>query len=146
MPKFLAGTPASAAFEWSQGQHEFCMNIPEAGDYLLTYITLNGEEDRPQSPASPGTPQPHTFAIAFRANAPAYVSIGLEENEILESFLLRRGTIESEAVGLYDDGPIIRYASPSIPTIFWEDVVTLAPGIPPLILEQGDLSCPPPFF
>jgi len=80
----------------------------------------------------------------FRATAPAYVSIGLQEGERLEYFILQRGTVKHEAVGLYDDGPIIRYAAPSIPTIFWKDVLTLTSGVSPLVPARGVLPCPPP--
>ena len=141
---FQAGELASEAFEWSLGQTEFCLNIPEAGDYLLTYITVKGGD--PSLVTSPAAQPPLSFAIALRASAPAYVSVGLQEDESLESFVLQRGAIKHEAVGLYDDGPIIRYASPSIPTIFWKDVFTLAPGSQPLVLERGLLPCPPQVF
>lgn len=138
---FQARELASKTFEWSRGQSELCLNIPEAGEYLLTYIT--GQEGNSLLMTSPAT-QPHSFAIAFRASAPAYISIGLHEGDSLEHFTLQRGTIKHEAVGLYDDGPIIRYASPSIPTIFWKDVFTLASDEPPIVLERGVLTCPPP--
>ncbi len=140
---FQAGELASERFEWSRGRSGFCLNIPEAGDYLLSYVTVKG--GIPSLLTIPET-QPHSSAIAFRASAPAYVSVGLHEGDSLDRVVLQRGSIKNEAVGLYDDGPIIRYASPSIPTIFWKDVLTLAYGVPPIVLERGILPCPPPIY
>ena len=131
----------SELFEWNRGQNCFCLNIPESGDYLLTYVTLKNET--PSLITIPASRQLQSFVIAFRASTPAYISIGLQEEESLDSLILQRGTMKHEAVGLYDDGPITRYASPSIPTIFWKDVFMLAPEVSPLTLERGLFPCPP---
>jgi hypothetical protein len=57
--------------------------------------------------------------------------------------MLQQGIVKDHAIGLYDDGPIIRYASPSIPTIFWNDVFALLPDTPPLSVVKGRFACPP---
>ncbi len=135
---FSAREQTSRQFAWNDGDGIACVNIPEAGDYLLTYMTKFTKSHQ-LSKNTPSDP----FVIVFRANAPAQLYVSFSPDEVLSSFMLQRGTVKEDAIGLYDDGPIIRYASPSIPTIFWNDVFTLPPHASPLSVVKGKFACPP---
>lgn len=142
MSGFAAEEQVSQAFEWQARGALLCVNIPEAGAYLLTYTEnhrnhsgiglLTGTAETEAAPAS---------YIAFQAYAPARIFIGLAADAHLESLQLQRGTIADDAVGLYDDGPVIRFATPSIPTIFWSDVFFLDPTMPPIFMKQRESVC-----
>ena len=135
---FFAREQISRQLAWNDGDGILCVNIPEAGDYLLTYVTKLTESHQ-QSKTTMSDP----FIIAFRASAPAQLYVSFSPGEVLSSFMLQQGAVKEHAIGLYDDGPIIRYASPSIPTIFWNDVFALPPNALPLSVIKEAFACPP---
>ncbi len=135
---FVAYEYPSSRFAWNEGSGVLCVDIPKAGDYLLTYMTKAPQEHQ-QLTNTPSDP----FTIVFRASAPAQLRVNYSSGEILSAFTLQQGSVKGHAIGLYDDGPVIRYASPSIPTIFWTDVFILSPNTPPLPVVQGQFACPP---
>ncbi len=140
---FAAGDAASQEFEWQARAELLCVNIPEAGDYLLTYTETQSSDTGFFSGIADETDASLPSHIAFQADTPVRLTLTLDSDARLENVLLQRGAIAADAVGLYDDGPVIRYATPSIPTIFWSDVFVLDPTTPPIFMKQRESVCPP---
>lgn len=145
LTNFYVGERISGQFEWNSSSDTLCVNVPEAGDYLLTYVIKMTNNDFLITVTEPEMTS-NSFTIAFRANAPARLYVGLRPSETLVHFTLQSGTVKDDAIGLYDDGPIIRYATPSIPTIFWNDVFILPPNAPFINFVKGNFVCPSPFL
>ena len=143
MTNFAVGEPVDEAFEWSASPDLLCVNIPAAGDYLLTYLTSEVSDASPLSLTLKPGGEAASF-IAFRAIAPARLYIPIQGGAPVTSARLHRGSIKADAVGLYDDGPVIRYATPSIPTIFWSDVFVLAQDHGQISMRSNASVCPPP--
>ena len=143
MTNFAVGEPVDEAFEWSASPELLCVNIPAAGDYLLTYLSSEASDASPLSlTLQPGGEA--TSFIAFRAIAPARLYIPIQGGAPVTSVRLHRGSIKADAVGLCDDGPVIRYATPSLPTIFWSDVFVLAQDHGQISMRSNASVCPPP--
>ena len=124
MANFYTSRDVSAAFEWNRGEHGsevFCVNIPQIGEYALSYTTLYG-----------------TFHIVFRANLPAYLYIGLLENDVVSAVTLQRGMISETAAPLLVDQDVTRYATPHIPEVVWTSVFTPEQ---PINLPEGQGEC-----
>ena len=139
---FAAWDSASQEFEWQRRGELLCVNIPVPGDYLLTYIETQPHDVGLFSSTIEVPDALSSGHIAFHANTPARLLIHVSPDAHLERLQLQRGTIAADAVGLYDDGPVIRYATPSIPTIFWSDVFFLDPATPPIVMKQRESVCP----
>ena len=139
---FAAGDAASREFEWQLRGELLCVNIPAPGDYLLTYLETQQNDSGLFSSAMEVSEAASPAHIAFHANTPARLFINVSPDARLERLQLQRGTIAADAVGLYDDGPVIRFATPSIPTIFWSDVFFLDPATPPIVMKQRESVCP----
>ena len=124
MANFYTSRDVSAAFEWNHredGRDVFCVNIPQIGEYVLSYTTLLG-----------------TFHIVFRADQPAYLYIGILENDVVSAVTLERGVISETAVPLLVDQDVTRYATPHIPEVVWTSVFTPEQ---PINLPEGQGEC-----
>ena len=124
MANFYASRDVSAVFEWSRGEHGgevFCVNIPQIGEYALSYATLYG-----------------TFHIVFRADQPVYLYIGLSEHDAVNAVTLQRGVISETAAPLSVDQDVTRYATPHIPEVAWTSVFTPEQ---PINLPEGQGEC-----
>lgn len=121
--QFFATRDATDVFEWNyeDGAEVFCVSFPEPGDYLLRYQTETG-----------------VWYIVLRINNPAYTYIGLLPGNILTSVTLERGTIAADATPLIIDGDIERYATPSVPAVWWGTVFTVEAEVP---MERGQGEC-----
>lgn len=138
---FAAEESASQDFEWQVRGECLCLSIPTPGDYLLTYTETERDGAGLFSTFAADAESASPSAIAFHAYAPVRLYIRLDSTP-LNQLRLRQGTIADDAVGLYDDGPVIRFATPSIPTIFWSDVFSLDLTAPPILLKQRESACP----
>ena len=124
MANFYASRDVSAVFEWSRGEHGgevFCVNIPQIGEYALSYATLYG-----------------TFHIVFRVDQPVYLYIGLSEHDAVNAVTLQRGVISETAAPLLVDQDVTRYATPHIPEVVWTSVFTPEQ---PINLPEGQGEC-----
>lgn len=124
MANFYASRDVSAVFEWNRGEHGgevFCVNIPQIGEYALSYATLYG-----------------TFHIVFRADQPVYLYIGLAEHDAVSAVTLQRGVISETAAPLSVDQDVTRYATPHIPEVAWTSVFTPEQ---PINLPEGQGEC-----
>jgi len=138
---FAAGEHASYEFEWGARGELLCLNIPESGEYLLTYTENHHNNSGLFSGFNETSIAASPSHIAFQADTPVCLYIRLASGGEIEYLQLQRGTIAADAIGLYDDGPVIRYATPSIPTIFWSDVFFLDPAAPPIFMRQRESVC-----
>lgn len=121
--QFFATRDATGVFEWNyaDGAEVFCVSFPEPGDYLLTYQTEAG-----------------IWHIVLRARKPAYAYVGLLPGDALLSVKLERGVIAADATPLLIDGDVERYATPSVPAVWWGTVFTVEVEVP---MERGQGEC-----
>ena len=123
---FYTTRSESNQFEYRKGNEIFCLNIPIAGDYLLSYTTNNG-----------------TFYIVFRAQKSARLYVGLEDADALQALSLYKGVVSVSASPLQHDGDVILYASPSSPEVAWGSVFTFVSDNAQIELQKGGGECPP---
>jgi len=121
--QFFATGSATAVFEWNyeDGAGVFCVSFPEAGDFLLTYWTNSG-----------------AFNIVLRALKPTYTYIGLMPGDQVMDVKIERGTVVENATPLSEDGDVLRYATPSVPTVWWGSVFAVDSEVP---LRRGSGEC-----
>lgn len=97
----------------------FQFNIPNAGDFLLTYITTSG-----------------TSNLVLQATDKAQVTIGIGYDDALQSASLQEGRIRRGASPHMRSGPVSLYTWPTEP---WQPIFTLVGGSPPSSEPSGAL-------
>lgn len=111
LANFVVAQSNSDHFQvFSNSPGTFQINLPKAGDFLLTYITEAG-----------------TWHLVFRATDKALVTIGIGYNDTFQGAALQEGRIRSGASPYMRSGPVSLYNWPAEP---WERIFTLAGGSP----------------